>query len=343
MQHHNNRYIVLYPSIKCSMRHLRHQANTWRSFRSATVLFCINETNGDLYCIQNYPHAIFAEDNIDEDIKDPTIKEEIIYTMRKNEENTTYTTIILRLNKFPTWYWWGEIGRECDAPYMIRDTFGCNSSSSFCLNDKLYLLGSRHTSCYTNTQLIRIFDIKKRKFELFCHHINNISETRMSSMKFTIINKRWILIAFRIRKPGRRWYSISAFELIDLKEIKFKKRAQGLPLILPDTFLLKHIYVTINSNNNPESMYKKIVDGFTRNIENIELSLEIYNIQKIPIVLINLINYYYYCSIYQIWLFGTSTTNINGWEESNSLSDKMKNDMLICNYDDLWLDTLHRS
>ena len=158
----------------------------------------------------------------------------------------------------------------------------------------------------------------------------------MRSIKFTIINNRWILIAFRTRKPGQWWYTMSAFELIDLKEIKFKKRGQRVPLILPDTFLLKHIYATINSNNQ-QSMYIKIVRQFTRNTEN-ELSLETYNVKHVPIVLINLINCYYDCSIYQIWFFGTSTTNINGWRGICWKSDKFRKDMFICNYDDLWLD-----
>ena len=341
------------------MRHWRHQGDALDALE-ATVLFCINETNGDLYCIQNYPHAMFAEDTMDEDIKDPSIKEEehMIYTI-SNGENSTYTTIILKLNKFihkyetwtSNWCWWGEIGIECDAPYMIRNRYGSNSSSSFCLNDKIYLLASRHTSSYTNTQLIRVFDIKKRKFELFCHHINNISQIKeINHMTFTIICNQWILIAFRTKRPGQWRHTISAFEVIDLKEIKFKNRAQRLPLVLPDTFLLKHIYVTINSNNNPESMYKKIVDGFTRNIENIELSLEIYNIHKIPIVLINLIYNYYYCSVYQIWFFGDSIDDKQGWAGPNTLrqwfgieghgNNKSKKDMLICNYDDLWLDKL---
>ena len=322
-----------YPSTECPIKHwnwTHYQVNPGNIF-DLEVLFCINETNGELYCIQNYPHATFTEDTIDEDIKDPRINDKYITTMKhKNDDNTTYTTIILRLNKFPNeWHWWGEIGRECESYFQIR-----HKKSLYSVNDKIYMLAvaSRHNN--THSQLIRIFDIKKRKFELFCHHINNISQIKRN-LEFTMINNQWMLIAF-----NEEYSRNTVFELIDVKETKFSKRSLRLPLILPNTFLLYHIYATINSNNNPESMYKKIVDGFTRNIENIELSLEIYNIQKIPIVLINLINYYYYCSIYQIWFFGISTTNINGWRRICWKSDKFKKDMLICNYDDLWLNQL---
>ena len=188
----------------------------------------------------------------------------------------------------------------------------------------------------SNSQLIRVYDIKQRKFELFCHHIHATSEIVSNTMKFTMLNNRWILIAFNKRNPHKDYYINNVFELIDLQERKIRKRSQTLTLILPKTFKLNRIYATIN-NNNQQSMYIKIVTQFTRNMEH-QLSLETYKINHVPIVLIQLINYYYFCSAFQIWFCGTSTTNKNGWAKiwQTWRSDKFKKDVLIYNYDDLW-------
>ena len=190
-----------------------------------TVVFCINQTNGELYCIQNYPHQNFIEDDIDEDIKDPRIKEDTIYTTMKGE--LTFTTIILRFNKFEKWYWWGEIDRECESNFEIR-----HKDSLYCLNDKLYILAVASHRNNSNSQLIRVYDIKQRKFELFCHHINTTSEIVSNTMKFTMLNNRWILIAFNKRNPHKDYYTNNVFELIDLQERKIRKRSQTLTLIL---------------------------------------------------------------------------------------------------------------
>ena len=296
-----------------------------------SLSFCINQKNGQLYCIQNYPHQNFAQDNIDEDIKDPIIKEDITYTTMKSvyDDNKTYTTIILRLNKFDKWCWWGEIGRECESYFNI-----IHEDSSCFLNDKLYIMAvKRHN---TNSQLIRIFNIKTRKFELFCHHINNTYFIG-SNISFTTINNQWILIAF-VKRRGKHneYFKRTVFELIDVQERKFRQRSKKIPLILPDTFLLHNIYATINTNNQA-SMYKKIVEQFTRNIEN-KLSLSTYNVEHVPIVLIHLITCYYYCSVFQIWFHGVWTTNKNGWQRyfKTWQSDKFKQMTLFFNYDDLW-------
>ena len=144
-------------------------------------------------------------------------------------------------------------------------------------------------------------------------------------------DNRWILISFRqssviINGDNKKYCTKHELELIDLKEKKIGNRSQKLSLILPDTFTLRHIYATINSNNQT-SIYLKIVEQFTREIEKkLKLSL------SMPIVLIQLINHYYYCSAFQIWFFGVHS-NMILWDYDRF---KFKRDILVFNYDDLW-------
>ena len=301
-----------YPLIEYHITHWKHHGNL-DNIVDLQVGFCISQTKGQLYCIMNYPHQTFKDSAI--------------------INNKTFTTIIMQLNNKNNQnkYCWEEIGREDESYFKIQYI----TNSLYCLNDKIYIFAVRHYKSKTKSQLItRIYNLKNKIFEIFCHHslidVNNTIKA-IDDIKHTIIDNRWILIAFRqCFYKQYNPYIKRVLELIDLKETKFGNRSQKLSLALPNKFMyLKYIYVTIN--NNP-SLYLKIVEQFTRKIES-KMSLSSYNIQQIPIILIQIINQYYYGSMFQIWFFGISISNPYFKYVHCA---KFKRDIIIYDYDDLW-------
>ena len=301
------------------MKHWNHQSY-FDSIVDLQAGFCVCQTTGDLYCVINYPHKAFTDNNIDEDIIDPAIADE----PDNHNNNETFTTVIQRLNNKTNdkYYWWGEIGRENHSCFEIRYI----TNSLYCVNDKLFILFAVQKT--SMSQVIRMYDIKKRKFETFCHYHNNPIK-RINGIKQTIIHNRWILIAFK--QEYRKYTTNNVMQLIDLQEMNILHRNQKLSLILPDTFTLLYIYPTIKSNNQT-CLDLQIIQQFIRRIE-AKLLLSTYKIQYMPMVLIHLIHHYYFGSEFQILFCGVSTTNSNMkfWTSS-----KFKRDILVFDYDHLW-------